>query len=198
MSESEVELAGTGDVANCTLPERFDVADRVPDGLVHVDLPRLGPTCKRLGIEYSKAIVGWNEFRKRGERHRHPVTSGVVIREADHDRLLAALADKKEKERKKAEKLPVLAALFTLNRRAKRCRAKPQLCTARTRFGIHRFTRREQSNRTVEEQRVSTTAVRVVPEVRRRSTTEVGIRSRGDFHDISLEKPGLQRRIRAL
>ncbi|RLT17428.1 MAG: hypothetical protein DWI28_06175 [Planctomycetota bacterium] len=122
MSESEVELAGTGDVANCTLPERFDVADRVPDGLVHVDLPRLGPTCKRLGIEYSKAIVGWNEFRKRGERHRHPVTSGVVIREADHDRLLAALADKKEKERKKAEKLPVLAALFTLNRRAKRCR----------------------------------------------------------------------------
>ena len=112
----------SSNVAHTTLSDRFDIVAGVPDGLVHVDLPRLGPTCKRLGIEYSKAIVGWNEFRRRRERHRHPVTSGVVIREADHDQLLAALAEKKEKERKKAEKLPVLAALFTLNRRAKRCR----------------------------------------------------------------------------
>lgn len=109
-------------VAHATLSDRCDIVAGVPDGLVHVALPRLGPTCKRLGIEYAKAIVDWRGFRKRGNRHRHPITSGVVIREADHDRLLGALAEKKEKERRKAEKLSVLAALFTLNRRAKRCR----------------------------------------------------------------------------
>lgn len=119
---ADVELAVKSDAAHATLSDRFDIVAGVPDGLVHVDLPRLGPTCKRLGIEYAKAVVDWREFRKRGKRHRHPITSGVVIREADHDRLLAALAEKKEKERQKAEKLPVLAALFTLNRRAKRCR----------------------------------------------------------------------------
>jgi hypothetical protein len=109
-------------VAHATLSDRCDIVAGVPDGLVHVDLARLGPTCKRLGIDYAKAIVDWREFRKRGTRHRHPITSGVVIREKDHDQLLSALAEKKEKERRKAEKLSVLAALFTLNRRAKRCR----------------------------------------------------------------------------
>ena len=35
----------------------IDITGGVPEGLVHVDVPRIGPTCKRLGIEYGKAVV---------------------------------------------------------------------------------------------------------------------------------------------
>ena len=40
----------------------IDITNGIPDGLAHVDLPRVGQACKRIGIEYAKAVVDWNEF----------------------------------------------------------------------------------------------------------------------------------------
>ena len=100
----------------------IDITGGVPDGLVHVDLPRLGPTCKRIGVEYGKAVVGWTEFGRKHQRKRYPMFSGVIIRAGDHPRLMAALEEKAKKRQRKVDRLSVLAALFTLNRRAKRCR----------------------------------------------------------------------------
>lgn len=104
------------------LGDTFDISNGTPNGMIHITVPRLGPTCKRLGIDYAKAIVDWSEFRRRGKRHCCPVFSGVVIRHEDHARLLEALEEKSRRRDRKIEKLSVLAALFTLNRRAKRCR----------------------------------------------------------------------------
>lgn len=100
----------------------IDITGGVADGLVHVDLPRLGPTCKRIGVEYGRAVVGWAEFGRKYRRKRYPMFSGVVIRAEDHARLMAALEVKARKRQEKVGRLSVLAALFTLNRRAKRCR----------------------------------------------------------------------------
>lgn len=101
----------------------IEVIGGVPKDLVHVKEPRVGPTCKRLGIPYAKAMVGWDETRN----NSYPRHSGIVIRSVDFPRLQKALDDKRSKRQKKLEKLPVLAALFTLNRRAKRCRDLAQI-----------------------------------------------------------------------
>jgi hypothetical protein len=100
----------------------IDITDGVPEGFIHVDLPRLGPTCKRIGIEYGKAIVGWSDIGRKFNKKHYPLFSGVVIRLVDHSRLMVAVEDKARRRQKIVDRLPVLAALFTLNRRAKRCR----------------------------------------------------------------------------
>lgn len=101
----------------------IDITNGVPTGFIHVNIPRVGVTCKRLRIEYAKALVGWDTHGLRGSyKQSYPVLSGVVVRELDHQRLVTALADKAKKQARKIAQLPVLAALFTLNRRAKRCR----------------------------------------------------------------------------
>jgi hypothetical protein len=100
----------------------IDITDGVPDGLIHVDLPRLGLTCKRIGIEYGKAVIDWTEIGRKYRKKCYPIFSGVVIRSVDHGRLMAALEEKAQKRQKRVERLPILAALFTLSRRAKRCR----------------------------------------------------------------------------
>ena len=112
----EFRRQGWGRKAGLPLNEygNIVITDAIPEGLVHVDLPRLGPTCKRLGIEYAKAVVGWTDYG--------PILSGVVIHEADRPKLDQALAAKAQKQKRQVDQLPVLAALFTLNRRAKRCR----------------------------------------------------------------------------
>ena len=119
----------------------IDITGGVPPGLVHVDLPRLGPTCKRLRIEYGKALVGWDEVGRNVKRY--PVLSGVVVRECDHARLMAAVEAKACKDRRVVERLPVLAALFTLNRRAKRCRDLAQTYYRRRMHGLAGEMKRE-------------------------------------------------------
>jgi hypothetical protein len=99
-----------------------DITRGVGRGMVHIDLPRLGPTCKRIGIQCWKAIVDWNEFGRGRNKQSHPVYSGVVIQQADHVQLLEAIAEKEDKKRRLVGRLSILAAIFTLNRRAKRCR----------------------------------------------------------------------------
>lgn len=114
----------------------IDITDGLPDGLVHVDVRRLGPTCKRIGIEYGKAIVDWTEFGRKYRKQRYPMFSGVVIKQTDHALLMAALDEKKQKRQRKVDRLSVLAALFTLNRRAKRCR---DLAQSYYEKGMHGF-----------------------------------------------------------
>ena len=73
------------------------ITDGVPDGLVHVDLPQLGSTCKRLGIEFAKPVVGWTDYG--------PILSGVVIQEADRPILEEALAAKVAKQKQQVDRL---------------------------------------------------------------------------------------------
>lgn len=113
-----------------------DISHGVPEGLVHVNLPRLGATCKRLGIEYGKALLSWNEYGRRGNKRYYPSVSGIVIRYDDLPRLEEALEIKYQKQERKVTRLPVLAALFTLNRRAKRCR---DLAQTYYQEGMHGF-----------------------------------------------------------
>lgn len=86
----------------------IDITGGVPEGRIHVDLPRLGPTCKRIGIESGKAIVEWTEFGRGYQKKRYPTISGVVIRQVDHARLMAALEDKTNKRQRKVARLSVL------------------------------------------------------------------------------------------
>ncbi len=101
---------------------RVDVSEGVPHGLVHVDGPRLGPICKRLGIPFAKAIVGKKVFRKRGTPHTASVCSGIVIKAIDEQNIRKALEERVAKKKARTARLSVLSAIFTLNRRAKRCR----------------------------------------------------------------------------
>ncbi len=96
---SDTISENTGRVADLprlpfTEHNNIDITGGVPTGLIHVDLPRLGPTCKRLAIEYGRAIVDWTEFGRKYHKKRYPMFSGVVIRAADKGRLMAALEEK--------------------------------------------------------------------------------------------------------
>lgn len=115
---------------------RVDVSEGVPNGLVHVDEPRLGPTCKRLGISFAKAIVGKKEFIKRGTLHTASVCSGIVIKTIDEQNIRKALEERVAKKKAKTARLSVLSAIFTLNRRAKRCRDLAQLYYQESMHGL--------------------------------------------------------------
>jgi hypothetical protein len=123
----------------------IDITDGVPSGLVHIDLPRLGLTCKRLDIDYRKGIVGWTEVGKRRNKKCYPVFSGVVVLDGDQATLMQAVAEKGKKRQKNVDRLPVLAALFTLNRRAKRCRDLAQTYYQRRMHGVAAEMKREKN-----------------------------------------------------
>lgn len=106
----------------------IDITKGIPEGLVHVDRPRLGPTCKRLSIECAKAISGWTDYG--------PISSGIVISEKDLPTLQAALKQKERENANGFRHLSVASALFTLNRRAKRCR---DLAQTYYQYGMHGF-----------------------------------------------------------
>lgn len=108
----------------------IDIVRGVPTDLAHVKVPRVSPTCKRLGIQYAKALIGWDDVGTKS----YPIHAGIVILATDLPRLEAALKSKESKRQKKIERLSVLAALFTLNRRAKRCR---DLAQTYYRHGMH-------------------------------------------------------------
>ena len=55
-------------------------------GTVHLQMPRLGPICKKLGIDYAPAMTG---FDIRGGRSV-PVIEGVVICKGEEATVLEA------------------------------------------------------------------------------------------------------------
>lgn len=125
--KNDASVTCSGVVSLPLINGKIDITKGTPQGLVHVEKPYAGTTCKRLGIEYGKAIVFWDSIGPRGSyRKSYPRLSGIVIRETDYPKLAQALAEKEAKKKRQADGLPVLAALFTLNRRAKRCRDMAQ------------------------------------------------------------------------
>ncbi|KAI0911863.1 Rad4 transglutaminase-like domain-containing protein, partial [Ustulina deusta] len=72
-----------------------------PEGAVHVPYRGTPRVCKRLGIDFAEAVVGF-EF---GHRMAVPVIQGVVIAQEHHERLLEELEkDEAERARKEDEK----------------------------------------------------------------------------------------------
>ncbi|KAI1429946.1 Rad4 transglutaminase-like domain-containing protein [Xylaria sp. FL1777] len=72
-----------------------------PEGAVHVPYRGVPRVCKRLGIDFAEAVVGF-EF---GHRMAVPVIQGVVIAQEHHERLLEELEkDEAERARKEDEK----------------------------------------------------------------------------------------------
>ncbi|KAJ4154075.1 hypothetical protein LMH87_010538 [Akanthomyces muscarius] len=72
-----------------------------PEGAVHVPFKGTVRVCKKLGINYAEAVVGF-EF---GHRMAVPVIQGVVIAEENHDMVMEQLQqDEAERARKEDEK----------------------------------------------------------------------------------------------
>lgn len=59
----------------------------VPSGLAHVTGLRLGPLCRKLGIEFAPALTGWVGPKIR----RRPKINGVIVLAAEVDSLCAAI-----------------------------------------------------------------------------------------------------------
>jgi len=110
---SIVNAYGNVDLSEKVLSRRY----------LHVRGKRLGPICNRLRIRYAKAVVGFSGSARYGYR---PVFDGVVVSVRSAPRLAVAIRERDERAARRREtaiqSLSVLAALFTLNRRAKRCR----------------------------------------------------------------------------
>ncbi|KAL5361475.1 Rad4 transglutaminase-like domain-containing protein [Aspergillus floccosus] len=79
------------------------VPSMVPRGAVHIPWPGTVRLCKKLGIDYAEAVTGF-EF---GSKMAVPVIQGVVVAEENADLVKDAwradAAEKREKERRKAE-----------------------------------------------------------------------------------------------
>lgn len=79
------------------------VPSMVPRGAAHIPWPGTVRLCKKLGIEYAEAVTGF-EF---GSKMAVPVIQGVVVAVENEDLLKDAwradAAEKREKERRKAE-----------------------------------------------------------------------------------------------
>lgn len=58
----------------------------VPDGLVHIDIKRVGISAKKLGIEFAKAQTDHGQ--------RFPICSGIVILKEDEQKLTDYLKSK--------------------------------------------------------------------------------------------------------
>ncbi|VUC33411.1 unnamed protein product [Clonostachys rosea] len=69
-----------------------------PEGAVHVPFREAIKVCKKIGIDYAEAVVGF-EF---GHRMAVPVIQGVVIAEENHEMLMEEL-EKHEVERQRKE-----------------------------------------------------------------------------------------------
>ena len=108
-----VNSYGNVDLTETTLSRRY----------LHVRGKRLGPICNQLRIRYAKALVRFDGSDRYGYR---PVFDGVVVSARSASTLTDAILERDEKAVRRREaaiqSLSVLAALFSLNRRAKRCR----------------------------------------------------------------------------
>lgn len=104
---------------------------------VHVRGKRLQPICRRLRINFLEAVVGFDGSSKYGFR---PIKDGVVVSAKTAPKLFAAIEQLRRKRHKRQaqdrKQTGIPAALWTLNRRAKRCR---DLAQTYYRKGMHGF-----------------------------------------------------------
>ncbi|KAL0052801.1 hypothetical protein WJX82_007986 [Trebouxia sp. C0006] len=77
------------------------LASELPKGTVHLQMPRLGPICKKLSVDYAPAMTG---FDIRGGRSV-PVIEGVVVCKEDEATVLEAyIEDERLREERAAER----------------------------------------------------------------------------------------------
>ncbi|KAA6419983.1 MAG: DNA repair complementing XP-C cells-like [Trebouxia sp. A1-2] len=77
------------------------LASELPKGTVHLQMPRLGPICKKLSVDYAPAMTG---FDIRGGRSV-PVIEGVVVCKEDEATVLEAyIEDERLREERAGER----------------------------------------------------------------------------------------------
>lgn len=67
-----------------------DIECRVPKGYQHVPGKRLQPLCRKLGIRYADALVGWGGTRQ----YPKPLLNGVVVTRRSASRLVAEIEER--------------------------------------------------------------------------------------------------------
>lgn len=131
-----VNKYGNVDLTRQTLPEEY----------AHVSGKQLQQTCRKLKIDFAEAVVG---FEGNGRRCR-PVRDGVVVSAEDAPKLRAEIEERQKKYHKRRSKqansTSILSALFTLNRRAKRCRDQAQQYYDANMHGLAGKMRREKES----------------------------------------------------
>ncbi len=75
----------------------IDVQDSCPKGHVHIRGKRLQPLCRRLGVKYAAALVGFREYRGQYS----PILDGVVVTERSAPKVRQAIAEREERARKR-------------------------------------------------------------------------------------------------
>jgi hypothetical protein len=81
-----------------------DVRGKLARTYAHVPGPRLQPLCRKLGIRYADALVG---FRERGRKARFgysPVLDGVVVSARSAPKLRKAVEDRDRRAEDRAER----------------------------------------------------------------------------------------------
>ncbi|KAK9858829.1 hypothetical protein WJX84_000716 [Apatococcus fuscideae] len=84
-------------------------ASALPVGTVHLQMPRLGPVCRRLGVDYAAAMTG---FEIRGGRSV-PVIDGVVICKENEASVLEAYIEDERKREEAVQQKRMEAAAAT-------------------------------------------------------------------------------------
>lgn len=94
----------------------------------HVTTPRASVTCRRLGIEYAKALVGFSY-------DKYPMLRGIVVHLDDRERLIEGINTKGPKVLGN-DSATILSCIFTVNRSAKRRRDAAASCYRSRLFGL--------------------------------------------------------------
>ena len=74
-----------------------DVRSGAPKGYVHVKGTRLQPLCRKLGIKFAPALIGFEGEKRFGH---HPVLDGVVVSERSGPKLLEEISKRTERTAK--------------------------------------------------------------------------------------------------
>ena len=88
MSAKSLTLAIASDFGS------IDVRNRLPKTYIHIKGQRLQPLCRKLGIKFAPALIGFGGQKRYGYR---PIFDGVVISARSAPRLLAAIKDRDDR-----------------------------------------------------------------------------------------------------
>ena len=78
----------------CNSYGNVDVRVKLSRSYAHIPGPRLQPLCRKLGVRYAKALVG---FSKEGRHGYKPVLDGVVVSAKSAPKLLGAIEERSQR-----------------------------------------------------------------------------------------------------
>ncbi|MGL4423258.1 MAG: hypothetical protein ACRCZF_21530 [Gemmataceae bacterium] len=81
-----------------------DVRRKLAARYVHVPGPRLQPLCRKLGIRYADALVGFNERGRKARFGYKAVLDGVVVSAKSAPKLRNAIVDREQRSQHRAER----------------------------------------------------------------------------------------------